>query len=391
MKTRMTSRTLIFFVVLTGISALYTVVVVGFAAPTICFSNMYSPSCRSTTTILRYIAETNYNDAQYHQYHPRDVKVVDVEVEGKSKFVYIPLYEMEDAVNKAQENHERDCANMQSVINEQKEQLERLKQQNKKTDLSERMHYDHLSSDAEVKWGENHEEKMKRTTARVQYLTNENQRLQRELDGERERFELEKGRLQQKLEEARDETAEAEQILSLERSYFETAIKLLEAGLERETKNVKELEEHLLQYNQMGYDVDHGHPFQDDLPPFETWEASGAYQQQQEHHHHGFHHHPYHQHEEVFEDFQPQVRPQEISHYPQESHIHPQHDVIFQEQEAQNFHLQHSDQTMQQFSYPRSDVNANIRRPTKATTTVMGASSIRDNLGINDIRDPLYR
>jgi len=392
----MTPRPFVFFVVLTGISVLSTVVVVGFAVPPLSSSNNYSPSYCSTTTMLRYVAETNHHDEQYHRSRPHDVKVVDVEIEGNSQFVYIPLHEMENAVNKAQENHDQDCASMQNIIDEQREEVKRLKERNQKSDLADRMQYDHLSKNAEANWGENHEEKMKCATDRLYYLTNENKRLQVELDGERQRFELEKGRLQRKLEEARDETAEAQQILSLERRYFETAIKLLEVGLERETENVKALEDQLLEYNQLGYHGNHHHPFHDDLPPFESWEASSAYEQRLEHHHNEFHQHPYYR-EEGFEEFQPKVRPQEVAlHYPQDNHSHSQHEALYQAQEPQAFHRENNGQTSRQHSYASLNTGASMRRPVTATTTVMGASSIRDNLGINnlgvnDIRDPLYR
>ena len=46
-------------------------------------------------------------------------------------------------------------------------------------------------------------EKTKRTTDRLKLLADENERIQTELDSERERFELEKGILKQKLEESK--------------------------------------------------------------------------------------------------------------------------------------------------------------------------------------------
>jgi len=388
-KTGISSRTLIVFVVLTGISALSTVAVVGFAPPIIVSSISVSPSPCATTTMLQYVGETNYNGGQYHRSRPRDVKVVDVEVE-KQEFVYIPLHEMEDVVNEAQENHEQHCASMQSIIDEQREELKRRKEQDQKSNSADREQYDHLVDSIEVNWGENHEAKTTRTMDRVRYLTNENQRMQIELDRERERFEIEKKRLQQKLEAARDETAEAEQVLSVEKSYFETAIKLLEAGLDRETNNVKALEEHLWQYNQMEYYVDHHQPFHDDLPPFETWEDSGAYKQQQENHHHEFHKHM-NPHGEAFEDFQPQVRPQEVApHYSQDPHFYSEHEGLFRAHAPQNYYLRDDDRINNQSMYARPDLNSRTKNPAKATTTVMGASSIKDNLGINDIRDVLH-
>jgi len=384
----MTSRPFIVFVFLSGISALSTIVVVGFAAPPLSSSHGHMSSCRATRTTLGYVAETNYHDEKYHCSRPQDVmKVLDVEVEGNPQFVYIPLHEMEDAVNKAQETHEQDCASMQNTIKEQREELNRLKERNQKSDSADRMQYDHLAENDEVIWGENHEEKMKRTTDRVRYLTNENERLQSELDKERARFESEKGRLQQKLAEARDETAEAHQVLSFERSYFETTIKLLEVGLEREMNNVKALEDQLLQYNEHGHHDNHHQSFQDDLPPFEPWDPSGAFEQRQGDHNHEDQHHPY-DHGEEFEEFQPHVRPQQEMehHYHQasggDSRIHSRHGPGAQE--PHSFYRQHNGQTNQQHSYTRSNTNT-------ATTTVMGASSIRDNLGINDIRDPMYR
>lgn len=391
----MASSPLIFFVFLSGISVLSTDVV-GFTASPLSSSSINSSSRDVTTTVLRYVAETNFHGEQYQYSRPNDVKVVDVEVESKSKFVYIPLQEMEDAMNKAQENHENDCETMKNIINEQREELQRLKEQNEKAGLSDRMQYDHLTENANANWGENHEEKMKRTTDRVKYLTNENNRLQAELDGERQRFELETGRLQQKLEEARDETEEAHQMLSVERSYFEKAVNLLEVGLEREANNVRALEDQLMQYNELGYHDDHRPPFHDDLPPFETWETSGAYEQQQEAHHNEFHHHSHHT-GEVFEDFEPQVRPQEgVSHCHQDYNAQQSQHEVFQGQEPQSFHGQHGSQQdiqrTQQNSYARSNTSTSTRRSQTATTTELGASSIRDNLGINDIRDPIvYR
>ena len=295
---------------------------------------------------------------------------------------------MEDAVSKAQENYGQDSASMQNTINEQKEEIQRLKEQKQRSELKDRLHYDHLTENAEVDWGENHDDKMKRVTERVRYLTDENQRLQAQLDEEQERFEFETGRLEQKLEEARADTLEAEQILGLERSYFETATRLLEIGLEREANNVKELEDQLLQYNEEGYYVDHDHSFHDDLPPFETWEATGAYHQQPDPHHQFDHSHHG---DDIFEDFQPQVRPQEGNHYYHEAiDIHSEHD-LFQHQDPQSFHGQHDSRTTQQHHYPGADPTMSTRRRPTATTTVMDADSIRANLGINDIRDPLYR
>mmetsp|Transcript_23315 Transcript_23315/g.49293 ORF Transcript_23315/g.49293 Transcript_23315/m.49293 type:complete len:389 (+) Transcript_23315:243-1409(+) len=388
----MASRPLIVFVFLTGVSMLSTVVVVGFAAPPLS-SSVYSSSFGAIATTLRYAAETSYQDEQYYRSRPNDMKVVDVEVEGNSQYVYIPLHEMEDAVNKAQETHEQDCADLQKTINEQRREVQRLKERNQKSRLADGTQYDHLSENTEVNWGENHDQKMKRTTDRVLFLTNENERLQSELNEERGRFELEKARLQHKLEQAREETAEAQQILSVERSYFETAIKLLEVGLERETKNVKVLEDQLMQSNQHEFDGnDHYHPFPEDLRHYdETWKEPGAYEQQQghqhHHQHHDFHHHLHH-HQEEFDEFEPRVRPQ---NYHQDDESHLQHEALFQSHEPQPFHAQHIGQTTQQHPYPMRDTNSIYRRPATVSTTVMGASSIRDNLGINNIRDSFYR
>ena len=387
--TRMSSRPFVFFAVLTGISVLSTVVVVGFSIRPLSSSHDCRFSFRAITTTLRYVAETNYHEEQYHRSRPFDMKVVDVEIEGNSQSVYIPMNEMDDAINRAKETHEQDCANLQNTIDEQKEELNHLKERNRKSRLADKLQYDHLVEDAEVNWGENQKEKVKRTADRVRFLTDENERLQVELDGERQRFELEKGRFKIKLEEARDETTEAERILSLERSYFETAIKLLETGLERENKNVERLEDQLLQYNQLEYHENHNHPrFHEDLPPSETWEGPGAYEQRQDHFHHEFHHHPQ-TFEGGFEEFQPQVRPQKgAHHYTHDDYGLSQHEVLFQTPEPQIYHQQHDGQSNEQHSYFRPNAH---ERPLTATTTVMGASSIRDNLGINDVRDPLYR
>lgn len=355
----MKSRRTIFFVCLTGISALSTVVVVGFAVPPVSSSVSDSSSCHESRTILRYVAQAQYQEAQYHRSQPNDVKLIDVEVEDKTQTqsVYIPLQEMEDTVKRAQENHDQDCASMQNIIDEQREELRRLKEQHQKAGLNDRLQYDHLSENAEANWGENHEEKMQRTAERVQYLTSENENLQAELDAERDRFELEKLRLQQKLNEARDDSLEAQQILSLERSYFVTAIKLLEAGLERETNHVKALEDQLLQYNEMGFELDHDHPFHEDLPPFETWESPGAYEQRHEDHPHEFHHPPPFPEEEfeVFEEFEPHVRPQEAF----DSICEPSFQVL----EPMSIHGQHDSRT----------TNTSMRRPATAATPVMGA------------------
>lgn len=360
----MTSRS--FFVsFLTGAAFLSSHVVEGFASPPLSAPTGYKSARQTTSTVLRYIAEGAF---------PNDVKIVDVEIENKS--VFIPMQQMEDAATKEQESYEQDAASLQNTINEQREEIERLKELKQKADLTNRLQYDHLTQNAEVNWGENHEDKMKRVTERVRYLTHENQRLQAQLDEERERFDYETDRLQHKLEEARMETMEAEQMLGLERSYFETATRLLEVGLEREVNHAKELEDQLLQYKEGGYPDNYDHPFHEDLPQFETWEATGAYEEQPDPHHQF--HHP-HDGDEVFEDFQPQVRPHEGNYYyDQGGPMHSEHDV-FQYQEAQSFHGQYESQT------------SPYRRST-ATTTVLDADSIRANLGINEIRDPLaYR
>ncbi len=374
----MISRSSFFFLLTTGTAVLSAHTVVGFASPPLPAQNGYASGRLTTSTVLRYIAEGAF---------PNDAKIVDVEVERKIESVYIPVHEMEDAVAKAQENYDQDAATMQNTINEQREEIQRLKEQKQKSELKDRLHYDHRTENAEVNWGENHDDKMKRATERVRYLTGENQRLQAQLDEEQERFEFEKGRLHQKLEEARAETLEAEQILGLERSYFETATRLLEIGLERETNNVKQLEDQLLQYNEQGYYNDHDQLFHDDLSPFETWEATGAYHQQPDPHHQFDNRH---RNDDVYEDFQPQVRPQEgTPHYHEAGQIHTEHD-LFQHQEPPSFHGHHDRRTTQQHHYPDANPNNMRQRPT-ATTTVMDADSIRANLGINDIRDPLYR
>ena len=376
---RMTSRPFTALIFVT-VASVFSSLVEGFAAPPLSASSGCNSARHTATTVLQYTSETNFKEDQYQRSFPNDVKIVDVEVEKHSEFVYIPMNEMDDAFTKAQENHEQECANMQDTINKQRDEIKNLRERNQKSDLTDEMlQCDHLKENAQVNWGENHEDKMKRTTERVRYLTIENQRLQTELNQERDRFEFEKVRLQQKLEEARDATAEAQQILGLERSYFETASRLLEMGLERETNNVKALKDQLLQYDQHGYD---DHPYHDDLPQFETWEATGAYEQPD---HHDQFHHPHHR-DEVFVDFQPQVtRPHEENpYYHQGGHVHSQHE-LFQHQEPHSFYGQHNGRTS-------SVTDDSTRRPPTATTTVMDADSIRANLGTNNIRgDPLYR
>jgi len=386
----MTSRSTVFYSFLLFFLGISTIVVVGFAVPSVL--SPYSSSTvsfRAFTTLLRYTTESGHEDERYYYSIPNDMKVVDV-------------HEMEIAVNNAQRKHERECQYTQNIIEEQCRDLKILKEKNEKSRLKGRIQYDYLSADAKVNWGENHNEKMKRTTDRVQYLVNENGSLQAELNGERDRFKLEKGRLRRKLEESRDETTEAQQILSLERSYCETAIKLLEAGLERESKNVKMLEEQLTESNRHP-NVEFQetrHPYytstmgNDDIPPFEILEGTITYEHQQEHHHNhlNYLYHPQHQHyEEVSEEFHPQVRPQKTAiRHPQINRKCSQHGESFNSQEPPQQQL-HS-RTNRQHSYVRPSTAPKRRSPAKATTTtVMGASSIMDNLGINDVRNYLYR
>jgi hypothetical protein len=406
----MTYRTLVFFIfpIVVGLSVLSTTVVVGFAPSS---SASSTTSFRGFTTTLRYASESSgYQDDRYHHSSsPDEMQVVDVEVEsGDSQFVYVPFHEMENAVKKAQKKHERDCEGLQNTIDEQRQELKILLEKKNKSRSVDRKEYVNLSANAKMNWGENHNEKTKRTTDRLKLLTDENERIQTELDSERERFELENGILKQKLEESRDETTQAQQILSLERSYFETAVKLLEHGLERETKNVKILEEQLMEYNQWAAEQiqnnndlndgfhDDRYPFysssmqNDNFPPYETWEGpvNNGYEHQQEqeynHNHHDFRHHPQHQHqhqhqEEEFEEFHPQVRPQDNHIYSQQhearTSFHSQeHHVEAPQPQQQQQHF-HSQATTQQRS--------SNRRPAKAaTTTVMGAPSIMDNIGI---------
>ena len=382
----MNSRHSFTLIVLAGASVISTGVE-GFATPPLSTSNGCGSVHHGTSTVLRYIAEGHSNQGQYQRSFPNDVKIVDVEVEN-----YIPKQEVEDAINKAQEDHEQDCENMQDAINKQKEEINSFKERNQKSEFKDGFQFDHLTENPEVHWGENHEDKLKRTTDRVRYLTIENQRLQAELNEEREQFDFEMERLHHQLDEARDEAAEAQQILGLERSYFETATRLLELGLEREQSHVKALEEQL--YDQQGYNSNYDRPyFSDDLPPFETWDATGAYQQPD--HQDQYNH-------EAFQDFEPQVRPQEENHHyqPQGVQVDSQ-DGLFERQETQNFYGQNDSRTtqqpqqqqqqqQQQQTYSSANTSG-TRRRTTATTTVLDADSIQANLGVNDIRDPLYR
>lgn len=368
-----------FWVILIGVSVFNTFAVVGFS------SHALSPAnTRIRKTILRYVRETNFPEGQYHRFRPRDVKVIDVEVEKNPQFTFIPTHEVDDAVKKAQANHERDCTNMQNIINDQRKELERLKELNEKSNSSEKIQREKISLNGNVSWDENHDEKMKRAKQRVQYLMNENERLQIELDGERERFEVEKGRLQQKLEKAMDETVEAEQILSLERSYFETGIKLLEAALERESKNVRALENQLFEYNEQIWHHGNYHTSHDDVSSFDTVEVSSAYEQGRDRQQSEFHQHASYGVEDI-EEFQPQVRPQGVPpQYSQESCINIQSSSAFQTQEPHGFQQWRDSQIPEQDSYVSSNSNSSPRRATVATTTVMGASSIKGNLGINN-------
>lgn len=383
----MNSRASYTLVFLAGASVISTAVE-GFSTPPLSTSNGCSSVNHRTSTVLRYIAEGNSHGGQYQRSFPNDVKIVDVEVEKHSEYVYIPKQEVEDAVSKAKENHEQDCEIMQDTIDKQREEINSFKERNKESESKDRFQYEHLTENPEVNWGENQEDKLKRTTDRVRFLTIENQRLQAELDEERERFDFEMERLHHQLDEARDETAEAQQILGLERSYFETATRLLELGLEREQSHVKALEDQLYdqqEYNNNNYDRPY---FSDDLPPFETWDATGAYQQPD-------HQDQYQQ--EDFQDYEPQVRPQEQNyHYQSQGVRADSQDELFQRQESQNFYGQNNGQTthqqQQQQLYASSSANAiGTRGRTTVTTTVMDADSIQANLDMNDIRDRLYR
>ena len=341
------------------VSILSNIIVFGFTVP-------YVPS---PLTILRY----------HHHSYFGDVKAVNVPVDANDdpQLIYIPLQEMETTIEGVQEEHKIDYQNLKNIIEEQRRELNVLQEKTMINVLKEKMRYDHLSTDSIINWNENQGEKMKRSADRMRYLIDENVRLQKELDIERGKFEHEKENFQRKLEESSHQTLKAEQLLSLERSYFETATKLLEIRLESETKNVKFLEEQLIEskrtFASSSSVVDN-----DNSPSIETWDVwTDANDCDQD----------YYYHKEVA----PQVMsPQEAAEYQEQQQQCSQDNFNYPtyHDEGAYFHQEILHQEQNNYnSHSRTEINPNphVRsttpftttrpeRPT-ATTTVMEMSS----------------
>jgi hypothetical protein len=161
----------------------------------------------------------------------------------EDQYVYIPQSELDEAIRQEKKRHQKECDDLQSVIEHQKQELQRLKETERKERLKHKMYHDACwAENLQMLWSENHTEKMNRFQGRLEYLTEENLHLQSKLQEEKKRHAQEIEQLHDQLQQEKEKTQEAKDILGLERAYYETSVRLLEAGLEREGHKVKSLQ-----------------------------------------------------------------------------------------------------------------------------------------------------
>ena len=158
--------------------------------------------------------------------------------------VYIPQSELEKAIQREEDRHERECEMLQSTIEHQRQELQQLRDNEHKERLRQKMNHDATwgGENQPMMWSENHAEKMQRFQGRLQFLTEENLHLHAKMDMERARHEQEVNQLHMQLAIEKEKAQDAKNILGLERSYYETSVTLLEKGLEREGRKVKALQ-----------------------------------------------------------------------------------------------------------------------------------------------------
>ncbi|KAG7345907.1 hypothetical protein IV203_004974 [Nitzschia inconspicua] len=280
----------------------------------------------------------------------------------QDQLVYIPQSDLDAAIQQEKKRHEKECNDLQSIIDQQRQELQRLQETERKERLKHKMYHDACwAENLQMLWSENHTEKMNRFQGRLEYLTDENLFLQSKLEEEKIRHIKEIQQLQQQLEQEKDKSQEAKDILGLERAYYETSVRLLEAGLEREGRKVKSLQAKL-QAQKERMDRLQGRRSEEPLPqrnlqqhqPFEQQQQplrkqyrpqifEVQQQQQQQHHHQQQHssdpqqYRVYRHHEnQYFQEFQQQQQEQE--------YVQTQRQEELEEEEEQRQQQYHSDQ-----------------------------------------------
>jgi hypothetical protein len=176
------------------------------------------------------------------------------------------MEELNDRLAEEKQKHEQRCNELTAQIEEQRRQLLQLQEIERKDRLKHRMNHDAETSDnLTMLWSENHQDKMERMAGRLRYLYDENQLLHDRLHSDRDRHIAEMKQLEQQYKQAKAKTTEAKQVLQLERSYYDTCVNLLEAGLERETQKVQALQEKL-RFQQLRAERRQGRRIDDPLP-----------------------------------------------------------------------------------------------------------------------------
>jgi hypothetical protein len=332
-------------------------IVAGFVNPhSLTTSNKRQKKEDSHTVVLRVISYPTHFASSFPSFNDEN--------NNDKNNVYIPLDEVEETLSTEKRKHEQECLNLQKVIEEQRRQLSRLKETERKERLRNKMHHDACTNEnLTMLWSENHQTKLNRFQGQLEYLQDENEQLQEQLRLERTQHGDEITKLQVKLEEQKEKTKEAKEVLGLERAYFETSVKLLEAGLERETQKVKSLQEQLAAKSRQ-LERRKGNGFVDPLP-LKTRQTRQQQRQQQTQQQNT----QYYQHEQYdayshSQDYEHHEQDHYNNHYQDHYNNHDQQ----QHQQSQHFQSWHNHQNYGQNHHQQQQRSATTgwnRNPTR--------------------------
>jgi hypothetical protein len=284
----------------------------------------------------------------------------------EDQYIYIPQSDLEEAIQKEKKRHEMESEKFQSVIDNQRQELQRLKEKDRKERLKHKMYFDSCwTENQQLLWSENHTEKMTRFQSRLVYLTDENVHLQDKLEEESSRHSKEIQQLESQLQQEKEKSQEAKDVLGLERAYYETSVRLLEAGLEREGCKVKSLQTKL-KAQKLRTERSQGHSIEQPLPqrnlhqqqPLEQQPIQNQYQQQifeelQQHkHEESSQYNVFRPHEnQYFEQFQQGQQQQQHQQQEQQAEQQYQHRQQQQQQQQQQQHSQRQEYHSDQFGF----------------------------------------
>mmetsp|Transcript_17185 Transcript_17185/g.29939 ORF Transcript_17185/g.29939 Transcript_17185/m.29939 type:complete len:401 (+) Transcript_17185:172-1374(+) len=380
-----------------------TLLVVGFAIPSPLLSRGRTTTTistgKSTTTVLHV---ASYPPSYQQQQEQQQRSPFD-----EDQYVYIPKSELDEAISEEKRKHEQEKSQWEQTMEEQRQKLMQLKEKARKERLKYKMYHDASSTDnLTMLWSENQNDKMRRVEGRLEYLQDENELLRLELEEEHEQHTEELAQLKEQLRRTQEKADEAKQVLGLERAYHDTSVRLLEAGLERETKKVESLREKLAALDRRierrrGHRTDdplpiktHQHPSQQHQPlqpqvqpqTQNQWNKrntnGGTRPHFQQVHPHSQPFQPqHHYHYNHYQQQQPQQQQQEEHHH---HHSNGYHDDYYQQQQYERHY--------QQYHYDEpaaSHRSANSRRrPNRKRTRI---ASMNAHLGIDDFRNPMFR